>query len=411
MTSLIQKLSFVFVSWSLFGLMGCTSPSLQREETPLANKESSKGTKNLIRVINSDDASLPRAFAISLTSIEHSLRIQIKKLRTEHLEEAFSIRVALDTADSNDLPAVASDIAIEKDTLILEPIFPLSYDVRYKITWAPTKNSPLYKLGRPEVLQIFQPNPKTEPSTFVTQVFPSSNKLPENQLKFYIHFSAPMRQGSSYTHIKLIDGKGMEVKRPFLTLGEELWDFENQRFTLFFDPGRIKRELVPREELGPALINGKSYKLVIESSWKDADGLPLTSKFEKSFRVIPPDFTCPDIELWKLSIPKVGTRDPFKVTFREPLDHALISRLLWVENQKFEQVQGKVEITDSETQWQFIPQEKWQVGRYEIVARSIIEDLAGNSLDRPFEVDIFTQVKKEIEIFEERRSFIISPLE
>ena len=91
--------------------------------------------------------------------------------------------------------------------------------------------------------------PKTEP-TVVTQVYPTSDKLPENQLKFYLHFSAPMSRGDSYKHIQLLDEKGKAVELPFLELDEELWDPAGKRFTLFFDPGRIKRGLKPREEVG-----------------------------------------------------------------------------------------------------------------------------------------------------------------
>ena len=51
---------------------------------------------------------------------------------------------------------------------------------------------------------------------------------------------------------------------PFLELDEELWSPDGTRFTLIFDPGRIKRGLKPREEVGPVLEAGKSYSLVID---------------------------------------------------------------------------------------------------------------------------------------------------
>ena len=47
---------------------------------------------------------------------------------------------------------------------------------------------------------------------------------------------------------------------PFLELDEELWSPDGTRFTLVFDPGRIKRGLKPREEAGPILEAGKSYQ-------------------------------------------------------------------------------------------------------------------------------------------------------
>ena len=85
---------------------------------------------------------------------------------------------------------------------------------------------------------------------------------------------------------------------PFLELDEELWSPDGTRFTLLFDPGRVKRGLKPREELGPVLEAGKSYSLVIDRDWLDASGNSLKAGFRKTFRVGPPDETSPDPKTW-----------------------------------------------------------------------------------------------------------------
>src|SRR5262249_58737339 len=120
-------------------------------------------------------------------------------------------------------------------------------------------------------------------------VYPSADVLPENLLKFYLHFSAPMSRGHSYDHIHLQDEAGKDVKLPFLEIDEELWDPTMTRLTLFIDPGRIKRGVRPLEEIGPALESGKSYTLVIDREWKDAAGNPLRDAFRKTFKVGPTD--------------------------------------------------------------------------------------------------------------------------
>src|SRR5260370_1316673 len=79
----------------------------------------------------------------------------------------------------------------------------------------------------------------------------TGERWPENDLKFYIHFSAPMSRGDSYKRIKLPDEKGKALDMPFLELDQDLWDSAAQRLTVFCDPGRIKRGLKPREEFGP----------------------------------------------------------------------------------------------------------------------------------------------------------------
>ena len=81
-------------------------------------------------------------------------------------------------------------------------------------------------------------------TTTITYVYPTSGQLPENHLKFYVHFSAPMSRGEAYRRISR--RRRTRTASRVLELGEELWDPAMQRFTLLFDPGRVKRRLVPR---------------------------------------------------------------------------------------------------------------------------------------------------------------------
>src|SRR5581483_747984 len=131
---------------------------------------------------------------------------------------------------------------------------------------------------------------------------------PENQLKFYFHFSAPMKQGEAYEHIHLLNEAGKPIELAFLELGEELWDPSGKRFTLFIDPGRIKKGLKPREDLGPVLEEGKSYTLVIDRDWKDAEGEALKESFKKTFRAVAADETPPEPKTWRLEAPAAGGR-------------------------------------------------------------------------------------------------------
>ena len=39
--------------------------------------------------------------------------------------------------------------------------------------------------------------------------------------------------------------------------------------------------------------------------------------------------------------------------------------------------------------WQFTPAEPWEVGKYDVAADTALEDVAGNQIGRPFEVDVF----------------------
>jgi hypothetical protein len=316
---------------------------------------------------------------------------QLKKTErgTDDWQQLFAIRVATDAGQ--DTPAVAGAYEVDGGVLRFKPRFPVVAGVTYQAVFRPSRLA-----GRTDkdVTATFRiPLKPPAAPTVVSQVFPTRAKLPENQLKFYLHFSAPMSRGEAYRHVRLLDPTGKAVDLPFLELDQELWDPTGKRFTLFFDPGRIKRGLKPREEVGPALVEGKKYTLVIDAKWKDAEGFPLKEAFRKSFDVLAPDDTPPDPKDWKIVPPAAGAALALKVRFPEPLDHALLHRLLWITDERGQRVDGKIEVSDEETCWQFTPKEPWKAGQHDLVIDTALEDLAGNSIGRPFEVDLFRKVE------------------
>ena len=50
-------------------------------------------------------------------------------------------------------------------------------------------------------------------------------------------------------------------------------------------------------------------------------------------------------------------------------------------------VAGSVEVSEGETHWQFTPEKPWQAGAFDLVVDTSLEDLAGNTIGRPFKVD------------------------
>jgi len=230
----------------------------------------------------------------------------------------------------------------------------------------------------------------------VEHVYPSIDRLPENQLKFYVHFSAPMSRGEAYRHISLLNSAGNAVELPFLELEQELWDPTGTRLTLLFDPGRIKRGLVPHNDVGPALEAGGSYVLVVDAGWHDASGTPLGGEFRKKFTAVAADRDPPDPAKWTLSPPRQTSQDGFEVRFPEPMDRALLERMLTVKSPAGKTVKGRVFIDNLETVWRFIPDDPWNPGPYILSIDTALEDLAGNRLGRPFDVDLFEPISKQI---------------
>jgi hypothetical protein len=238
--------------------------------------------------------------------------------------------------------------------------------------------------------------PPREP-TKVTAVYPSGDVLPENQLRFYLHFSAPVRQGEVYSRVKLLGPDGKHDQRAFLEIGEELWDTTGTRLTLLFDPGRQKRGLLPREEFGPVLVSGKKYTLVIDKNWPDADGRPLAADFKKQFTAGAMIEERLDAKTWKVAAPKAGTRDPLVLRFPHALDRALLEWTIDVKNAAGKAIGGEVTVADQERRWDLVPDAAWQAGEYTLVIDTRLEDSAGNNLARPFEVDVFDKVDRTAE--------------
>ncbi len=303
--------------------------------------------------------------------------------------------------DRANQPPVAGTYRVEENALRFAPQFPPAPGVTYRAFFDPAR---LPVRGDAQLVEQKFDIPKLQAKpTVIEQVYPTRLLLPENQLKFYIHFSAPMSRGEAYKHIRLIlietkDNKRTEkvIERPFLELDEELWDPSGKRFTLLFDPGRIKRGLKPRAELGPALEEGKQYALAISRAWRDARGEPLEEAFRKEFRVLAPDDAIPDPKKWEVVAPPAATDVPVVITFPEPMDHALLQRCITVLDPKGRKRLGKVTAKFQETRWEFEPEDAWEVGKYQLIVDTDLEDLAGNNLRRPFEVDVFKKVDGQV---------------
>ncbi len=296
---------------------------------------------------------------------------------------------------SNDIPAVLGDYEVGDDEIVrFRPMVPFDpgreYDVRFDPTGLPTVDPS--GAADPVIEVVSLPRPEIEATTVVSRVFPSGTRVPENQLRVHIEFSAPMSDVAGLEHIHLLDSRGDEVETPFLPPGEESWDHDYRRYTLFFDLGRVENGIRLREELGRPLTAGESYTLVVDADWPDADGAPLKEESRKDFTVGSADETPLDTATWRLRVPSPGTTSRLVVSFPEPLDQGLLLRGLAVEDAGGTRLDGEAGITNWETRWSFTPARPWTAGAYSLVALSILEDLAGNRIGLPFEIDVDEQI-------------------
>ena len=309
-----------------------------------------------------------------------------QKLLAVHIEQG-------DALGSVGMPAILGAYRVHESTIQFQPQFPLEPGLRYVAAFYPAR---LPGAGDGQfVSATFELPPRNpKPVTVVRQIYPSASVLPENLLKFYVYFSAPMSRGHIYDHIHLRNDAGKDIDLPFLEIDEELWDPTMTRLTLFIDPGRIKRGVTPLEEVGPALENGKRYTLFIDKQWKDGTGTVLKETFRKTFAVGPPDREPVDPAKWKIQSPRPATREPLSITFPESMDHALAQRVIRVMSGLNQPVDGSTALENEERRWTFIPARSWSRGLHALSVQTTIEDLAGNNIGKAFEVDLFEPVQR-----------------
>jgi hypothetical protein len=293
-------------------------------------------------------------------------------------------------AASGDVPALLGTYAVEQGSLVFRPSFPIAAGVRYRAVFHPPGDAPVEK--------TFDGPPKeTTRVARVVQIYPSGDVLPSNQLRLYIYFSAPMSRGAAAQYIHVLDehGKVLQGAESVFLRSQELWDPALQRLTMTFDPGRIKRGLTSNERIGPPIMEGKQYTLVIDREWQDARGVPMVEAFRKNFRGGPAQRNPPDPKQWRVSAPKAGTTDPVVVSFPTPMNYPLLQRMIQVSGPQGN-INGTVSVARQETEWRFAPRDAWKAGDYRLVVNTGIEDLAGNHIGQPFDIDTFDRVTEKI---------------
>jgi hypothetical protein len=365
---------------------------------------------------------------VELTGIDQLAHIALGDpgLTREEWSTFLAVRIVSERQGAGNVnPLLLGSYKTTREGIQFEPRFPLEPGLRFRAEYDPVQMHAVaqkhlvlcgsstcdweYKFTTKLIADFSPPRQAPKVGASVVQVYPTASLLPENLLRFYIHFSAPMSRGEAYSRIHLRDAADHAVADPFLELGEELWTNDGTRFTLLIDPGRIKRGLKPREELGPVLQAGKAYTLVIDQDWLDANGNPLEAGFRKSFHAGPPDETSPDPKTWKILPPAAGTSSPLEVRFPKPLDRALLDRLIAVTDESGIVVLGTIATDQDETVWRFTPKDAWPGGNYQLRIATDLEDIAGNSMARPFEVDATGPITAQIVSESVKVPFRIAP--
>ena len=218
---------------------------------------------------------------------------------------------------------------------------------------------------------------------------PDDPQLPANHLKFYVHFSEPMRPTESWEHFSLKDlHTGELVPRPFRHI--DLWDEQNRRLTLWFHPGRQKTGVNLNVDLGGILTAGHNYLLLIDPQWKTQAGQPLDGSIKKqyAFKAVNADHEQPEPNNWELTQPTANTTQPLIISFGEMLDFATAGKAITTCTINEAHLKFTQQADWDGSRVKIFPSKPWPAGVYTVTLNPRLEDLSGNSLERPFEVDL-----------------------
>ena len=280
--------------------------------------------------------------------------------------------------------AVAGGYAVTGGVVRFTPLFPLDPGRRYNVSFTPAAAGAGLTQIPEASRQVQMPAAPVTPPTTVAAIYPTGPAVPSNLLRMYLEFSGPMGIRTGQDYVKILDAAGAEMPGALLPLDTDLWNGEHTRFTILFDPGRVKRGILPNRATGRPLEPGVTFTIVVRREWPDAQGKPLASEFRKEYRVGPPIEAPLSTKPWGLAAPPAGSREPLRLTFPSPLDHGLVQRALSVVRGETA-IPGEVSVANGETEWRFVPRDAWRPGEYVVSVLPVLEDPAGNRIGHAFE--------------------------
>jgi hypothetical protein len=282
------------------------------------------------------------------------------------------------------LPDVFGRYEVLGDGVRFIPHFPFERGLSYRASFDPRP------FGRPELSEVLTlefslPREQNALPPEVKSIFPSSDYLPENLLRFYVCFSNSMQRGRVEAEISLLGPDGKPAADVLYRAPVELWDRSMQHLTILLDPGRLKRGVGPNRELGPPLKVGQEYTLAVGSGMVDLSGRRLRETFYKRFCVTEAVRKHIAVEEWKIVPPAAKSRKPLVLMFPESLDWALLSQTITIGSTDEPSVDGRIVIDQCERRWSFTPALPWAAGSYHVRVASSLEDVCGNGVIAAFD--------------------------
>jgi hypothetical protein len=333
------------------------------------------------------DPCQPASCGVNICNIDPDLMVSLgRHLQAGGLPQSI-LRVNVVRTEApigDDLPDVFGRYHVLEDGVRFIPHFPFERGLSYRASFDPRP------LGRPELsdvltLEFSLPREQSALPTKVKHIFPSSDRLPGNLLRFYVCFSNSMQRGRVRAEISLLGPDGEPAPDTLYRAPVELWDRNVRCLTVLLDPGRLKRGVGPNRELGPPLETGQDYTLAVGAGMTDLSGNRLPETVYKRFRVTDAVREPIAVERWTIMPPMTNSRQPLVLMFPRPLDWALLLHTITIASTCEQSIDGKIEIDQYERRWSFRPASPWAAGPYSVRVASSLEDVCGNSVTAAFD--------------------------
>ena len=324
---------------------------------------------------------------LKLPSLEDStITLTLKQVPSD---DDFSEHLQVFTGGSdrccdNRLP-IAGDYSLAGSNLTFTPDYPYISEQTYTVLTG--RYTPGVSMRSQQHEFSLSQHESTDTPT-VTAIYPSGDTIPENTLRFHIHFSHPMEPHRSTEFIHLMDADGHIDDKAFMSFKQELWSEDRTRLTLLMDPGRIKRGVAQNIALGPSLREGSQFSLIISDGWRRANSDESIPAFRKEYVITNAIRTQPTTAAWDIQPIRSATFDPIVMSFDRPFDHASALRSIHVLDAMGRTVHGSVSLSEHEKKWQFEPLQTWQSTPVQIVIDPLIEDVAGNNFNESLDHNI-----------------------
>ncbi|REL27941.1 hypothetical protein DXX93_16145 [Thalassotalea euphylliae] len=351
-----------------------------------------KQAKQALQISVQTDPAKPAFGQVEVLGIDNELLSAMKQSAFDNAswQDKVTIHISssLEPIEAASLPGVAGHYGVVDNRVRFTPRFAPMLGLVYHIQVRLSGYLPLEK-----TVQLGTLVSAHNELTLVSSIYPSSNTIPENTLRFYVHFSRPMQRGQVLEKIRLLDEQGQVVNQAFM-LGPmgELWDREQRRLTLLLDPGRIKQGVRPNRALGLALESGKQRTLVIDADFKDANGRRLNKEFRQAYFIGNAIRQAIAPAQWQINSPRAGTQEPLHVQFERSLDQAMLSHAVRILGSDGNPIIGHIQLTANESLWSFTPERPWAPSLHYLSVAPELEDVAGNNLLGPLDVKLTTPI-------------------